>query len=154
MGRRYWYQLQHVQVILEYWFAEITKFGAPIRIYSQRFHADPWHIYNWLLDNTWFKFQRRVWNISVVGSMLLKASWKFGRVPAMLQFLSSLNKFVTLWQPLSLCRWSQTDMMTSWNGNICRVTGPLCGEFTGHRWIPCTNASDAELWYFLLPALE
>ena len=22
-------------------------------------------------------------------------------------------------------------MMTSWNGNIFRVTGPLCGEFTG-----------------------
>ena len=26
-----------------------------------------------------------------------------------------------------------TVMMTSSNGNICRVTGPLCGEFTGHR---------------------
>ena len=29
------------------------------------------------------------------------------------------------------------------------VTGPLCGEFTGHRWIPLTKASDAELWCFL-----
>ena len=28
------------------------------------------------------------------------------------------------------------DMMTSSNGNIFRVTGPLCGEFTGPRWIP------------------
>ena len=28
------------------------------------------------------------------------------------------------------------NMMTSSNGNIFRVTGPLCGEFTGHRWIP------------------
>ena len=37
-------------------------------------------------------------------------------------------------------------MMTSSNGNIFRVTGPLCGEFTGHRWIPLTKASDAELW--------
>ena len=27
-------------------------------------------------------------------------------------------------------------MMTSLNGNIFRVTGPLCGEFIGHRWIP------------------
>ena len=27
-------------------------------------------------------------------------------------------------------------MMTSSNGNIFRVTGILCGEFTGHRWIP------------------
>ena len=24
-------------------------------------------------------------------------------------------------------------MMTSSNGNICRVTGPLCGEFSGHK---------------------
>ena len=34
-------------------------------------------------------------------------------------------------------------MMTSSNGNIFRVTGLLCGEFTGHRWIPHTKASDA-----------
>ena len=34
-------------------------------------------------------------------------------------------------------------VMTSWNGNIFRVTGPLCEEFTGHRWIPLTKASDA-----------
>ena len=27
-------------------------------------------------------------------------------------------------------------MMTSSNGNIFCVTGLLCGEFTGHRWIP------------------
>ena len=26
-----------------------------------------------------------------------------------------------------------------------RVTGPLCEEFTGHRWIPRTKTSDAEL---------
>ena len=40
-------------------------------------------------------------------------------------------------------------MMTSSNGNIFRVTGPLCGEFTGPRWIPRTKANDAELWFFL-----
>ena len=34
-------------------------------------------------------------------------------------------------------------LMTSSNGNIFRVTGHLCGEFTGH-----TKASDAELWCF------
>ena len=38
-------------------------------------------------------------------------------------------------------------MMTSSNENIFRVTGPLCGEFTGPRWIP-RKASDAELWCF------
>ena len=40
-------------------------------------------------------------------------------------------------------------MMTSSDGNIFRVTGLFCGEFTGHRWIPLTNVSDAELWCFL-----
>ena len=44
--------------------------------------------------------------------------------------------------------------VTSSNGNISRVTGHLCGEFTGHRWIPGTKASDAELWCFLWSAPE
>ena len=44
--------------------------------------------------------------------------------------------------------------MTSSNGNILRVTGHLCGEFTGPRWIPHTKASDAELWCFLWSAPE
>ena len=43
---------------------------------------------------------------------------------------------VTTWWP----------MMTSSNGNIFRVTGPLCGEFTGHRWISLTKASDASMF--------
>ena len=44
------------------------------------------------------------------------------------------------------------DTMTSSNGNIFRVTGHLCVEFTGHRWILRTGASDAELWCFLWSA--
>ena len=43
-------------------------------------------------------------------------------------------------------------MMTSSNENIFRVTGPLCGEFIGHRWIARSKASDAELWCFLWSA--
>ena len=34
-----------------------------------------------------------------------------------------------------------------------RVTGPLCGEFSGHRWIPHTKASDAEPLFFLWSVL-
>ena len=37
-------------------------------------------------------------------------------------------------------------MMMSSNGNIFRITGQLCGEFSGPRWIPRTKASGAELW--------
>ena len=48
------------------------------------------------------------------------------------------------------------NMMTSndvkWN--IFRVTGLFCREFTGHRWIPRTKASDAELWCFLWSVSE
>ena len=42
--------------------------------------------------------------------------------------------------------------MTSSNGNIFRVTGPLCGEVTRDLWIPRTKASDAELGCFILSA--
>ena len=39
-------------------------------------------------------------------------------------------------------------MIASSNGNTFLVTGLLCEEFTGHRWIPHTKASDAEFWCF------
>ena len=42
------------------------------------------------------------------------------------------------------------NMMTSSNGNIFRVTGQLCGEFTGHRWIHHTKASDSGALMFLI----
>ena len=38
------------------------------------------------------------------------------------------------------------------NGNIFRVTGHLCGEFTGPRWISHTKANDTELWCLLWSA--
>ena len=41
-------------------------------------------------------------------------------------------------------------MMTSSNENIFRVTGPLWGESTGHRWIPLAMASDAEFDVFFI----
>ena len=59
-------------------------------------------------------------------------------------------------RPLWKFNWPiyRMDMMTSSNGNIFRVTGHLCGEFTGLRWIPHTKASDAQLWCFLWSASE
>ena len=47
--------------------------------------------------------------------------------------------------------------MTSSSGNIFRVTGRLCGEFTGHRWIPRTPRPNKQLskqswgWWFETP---
>ena len=57
-----------------------------------------------------------------------------------------MTEEIPLWRHIE-CLYS---MMTSSNGNIFRVTGPLSGEFTGHRWIPLTKASDAELSCFFL----
>ena len=49
------------------------------------------------------------------------------------------------------CWWIRVGvpMNTSSNGTIVRVTGPLWGESTGHRWTPFTKASDVEFWCFL-----
>ena len=45
-------------------------------------------------------------------------------------------------------------MMMSTNGNIFRITGPLCGEFTSHHSIRLTKASDVKLWCLLWFAPE
>ena len=52
---------------------------------------------------------------------------------------------IILWHKAS---WDQQHMMTPSNGNNFRVTGHLCGEFTGPRWIPSTKASDTEFDVF------
>ena len=59
--------------------------------------------------------------------------------------------FFTMGSLIVCCRysWGRSGLfghhtMTSSDGNIFRVTGHLCGEFTGPRWILHTKASDAE----------
>ena len=59
-----------------------------------------------------------------------------------------------IWLFPTLSLWLNNIMMTSSNGNIFRITGPLCGEFTDHRWIPLTKATDRKLWCFLWSAPE
>ena len=53
----------------------------------------------------------------------------------------SLFAFLEGWIVYNML-WKAFCMLMSSNGNIFRVTGLLCGEFTGHRWIPLTKASD------------
>ena len=45
-------------------------------------------------------------------------------------------------------------MMTSSNRNIFRVTGLLCGEFTGHRWFPTQRTVTRSFNVFLWSAPE
>ena len=56
----------------------------------------------------------------------------------------------------SSCRhWAYVwhDDVIKWK-HIFRVTGHLCGEFTGDRWILRSKVSDVELRYFLWSALN
>ena len=85
-------------------------------------------------------------------------SQKHSNVDLWCFFVVSLNKlskkhsmdrlFETPWRSFDVT----VIMMTSFNGNIFRVTGAVREESTGHRWIPFTKASDAELWCFLWSA--
>ena len=43
----------------------------------------------------------------------------------------------------------QVSMITASNGNIFRVTGPLRGELTGHRWIPLTMVTRSFDFFYL-----
>ena len=45
------------------------------------------------------------------------------------------------------------DDFIKWKNKI-DAAGHLCVEFPGGRWIPCTKASDTELWCFLWSAPE
>ena len=45
-------------------------------------------------------------------------------------------------------------MTTPSNGNIFRVTGPLCGEFTGDRWIPSQRSVTRSFDAFFDPRLN
>ena len=105
-----------------------------------RYHKTKTYIYKQLPDTSdWLHVYR---NISIIRP----------EIPANIDYM-------TFDLPIERCldinyasRWP-TIMMTSSNGNIFRVTDPLCGEFTGSGEFP-PNASDAELWCFLWSASE
>ena len=48
-------------------------------------------------------------------------------------FYDFISSFTYSYNALKICSFHMT---TSSNRSIFRVTGPSCGEFTGHRWIP------------------
>ena len=88
--------------------------------------------------------------------------WCHGRNPArrlltsrnlgVLQYLSIFYMDVS--RNITSDEQSIVSMMMSSNGNSFCVTGPLCREFTGDRWIPLIKASDTKLWCFLWSAPE
>ena len=63
-----------------------------------------------------------------------KVLWESGEGTAIV-IVCDISAFEFL-QKLWIVPNQRVIMMTSSNGNIFRVTGHLCGEFTGPRWIP------------------
>ena len=104
-------------------------------IYTQWF-GEAWHINHVL--TSWPESR---WSICSMGRWLCGCSLLWTGLGAnQTYFRKKAQLGALLWWKTSRC------MMTSSNGNIFRVTGLFCGEFTGHRCIPNTKASDAELW--------
>ena len=86
--------------------------------------------------------------IGFIASDLCKTkSCKFFALEAILKNEGKLISLLTHF--LQICfPFTGQSMTKSLNDNIFRVTGPLCGGFTGHRWIPLTKESDAKRWCF------
>ena len=118
-------------------------------------HRVPWHVHGDVMP--WKRFphnwsflyrthrlpvespyvQYLMQNFDVLSSLAWKRFWTSSPVPM-------------IWDAFAFEWHHYFDFtMTSSNGNIFRVTGHLCGEFTGLRWIPRTKTSDAERWCFL-----
>ena len=88
-----------------------------------------------------------VTNISCIDSSPLRYRYReVGNHDFWMMFLQIIIKLNTLLVHLY--------MMASSNGNNFRVAVLVCREFNGHRWIPHTKASDAELWCFLWSVSE
>ena len=53
-----------------------------------------------------------------------------------------------------LVMWKSNGNVSIYHDIIVHVKTESVPEFTGHRWIPRTKASDGELWCFLWSARE
>ena len=61
------------------------------------------------------------------------------------KLLKRLADYVISYDQMIVSEWYHDDVI-KWKN--FPLTCPVCGELTGHRWIPHTKASDAELWCF------
>ena len=103
----------------------------------------------WRNFRHWLHWKLSFWQLSVQPVMKISSKWWHFRFSVCHQIARLVWRVHCLLDIVAL-----PIMMTSWNGNIFRVTGHLCGEFTGPRWIPRTKASVAKLSCFLWSASE
>ena len=75
--------------------------------------------------------------------------WIYCHLLTRSMIISSQSVFSAIPRLIIPCNTHMLSMMTSSNGNIFRVTGPLWGDSIGHSEFCPEKASDAELWCFL-----
>ena len=89
-------------------------------------------------------FGRKAYKITFVITRILSLPVKIINLRGMQQsvyYEKWISSHTWLWFPKITCHIVlQYCMMTSSNWSNFRVTSPLCGEFTGQRWIPHTKA--------------
>ena len=68
--------------------------------------------------------------------------WWMPQEPMKIWFMACKNYDKGFQISKAATRGTRQNLMTSSKETIFGATGSLCGEFTGHRWIPLTNASD------------
>ena len=116
---------------------------------AQRYYHDYTYITNWAAKCI-FKFHWTNPTISKVNNINLhEISVNIIRGVIFVIKIPILHGLNNYW-PL---KWSiiTKDIMTSSNRYISALLA-LCVGSTGHRWIPLSKVSDAELWYFLWSA--
>ena len=107
----------------------------------------------WMINHNGYSTKNR-WKTDTIRWIII---WRYATYHLTIQIFFMLPN-MSIPQTVQMhcsTRWSrkwEDDMMTSSNGNIFHVTGPLCGEFTSDQWVPRIKASDTELWCFLLSA--
>ena len=114
------------------------------KLWSVHFTAT-WITAEWIFYRIWIRWKKRSWSGSLDYTPL--------RIEYICMKYEHCFFFIKFWfaVAVSFAHIRITgfvypySMMTSSNGNIFRVTGPLWKESTGPRWIPLTNASDAGL---------
>ena len=156
------------------WYASLSLYSAPLVCWN--FHAISFQLNTFSPDLGLNLRMKMNWNLNRKASNVLEHEFDLGQRKCWLPKTRalSIHKIYTRlrlnipgpdYENWCLQEWNSskqilkhmptpTGMMTSSNGSIFRVTGHLCGEFTGPRWIPHTKASDAELWCFLWSAPE
>ena len=135
----------HIQHSYDFWYSITSLYILHILIISSLFWSS-WNqcwLFNWTgIDLSWIIFAFKEMHLKISSGIFLLYQWgpNVSVIP-----LSYCNNDSHIWaaapREIPTSTKQCDNMMTSSNGNISHVTGPL--------WIPLTNASDAELWCFL-----